>query len=148
MTFEAGQIDVHLVPSVWHRLLLVAVHGLAIVALLLAQLETWLLVAMILAVLASFTYSFLRFGQLRAPDSVVHLSYGGDAWQILLRSGRMLQVSPESTIVVLGWLVVINFRDEARKHFPVALLPDSTGADEFRRLKVLLKHGISRTGEE
>lgn len=148
MTFEAGQIDVHLVPSVWHRLLLTLVHLLAIVALFLSRLEPWLLVAMICAVLASLIYSFVRFGQLRAADSVVHLSFHDEAWQILLRSGRILQVTPESSVVVLGWLVVINFRDEDRKRYPVTLLPDSTGEDEFRRLKVLLKLGVSQTGVE
>lgn len=139
MTFDAEHLDIHLVPSVWYRLILVTVHSLAIVALFNARLDPWLLGALVFVVVTAMAYSFMRFGMLRSAQSVVHITWDQEAWQLVLRSGRVIPVQLESS-TVLGWLVVLNFRDANKEDYPVSLFPDSTSPDEFRRLKVLLNH--------
>jgi len=95
---------------------------------------------MVFVVLTSLTYVLWRFGLQRDSRSVVRLVFDGGDWQLVLRSGAVVPVSMESGTVVLNWLVAMNFRDGPGGHYPVTILPDTTGKDEFRRLKVLLKY--------
>lgn len=140
MTLSADHMDVAIRPSRWHAALLAVVHLLALVALALSGVQIWLAVALGVAVLASFAYTLRRFAMLRDARSVVRVEWRADGWRLALRSGESVTAHLESS-VVLGWLVVMNFRDATRTHFPVTVLPDSVDADAFRRLRVLLGYG-------
>jgi len=140
MTFSAEYLDVPIRPSLIHCTMLVVVHVLAIVAIGLSDLELWFALAMAFVVLTSLTYVLWRFGLQRDSRSVARLVFDGGEWQLVLMSGAVVTVRAESRAVVLSWLVAVNFRDSAGVHYPVTILPDTTGKDEFRRLKVLLKY--------
>lgn len=120
-------------------MLLAVVHLLAIVALALSGLEPWLGAALGFAVFVSFAWALRRFGLLKDGNSVIRVVCQDDQWQVGLESGELLPVTLDSSAVVLGWLVVAHFRDASRYRYPVVVLPDSTGPDVFRHLRVLLK---------
>jgi len=139
MTFSAEYLDVPIGPSLVHCTMLIVVHVLAIVAIGLSGLTLWFALAMAFVVLTSLTYVLWRFGLQRDSASVVRLVFDKGDWELVLRSGAVVPVRVESSTVV-SWLVAMNFRDGAGRHYPVTILPDTTGRDEFRRLKVLLRY--------
>lgn len=141
MTFSKEHLELALRPSKWHCLLLSVVHLLALVALALAGLAPILAIAVGAVVVISFVHSLRRFGLLRDRRSVVRVTWHEGRWQLVLGAGTIMPVDLSATLVVLGWLIVVNFRDAAGTRYPVVLLPDSTSADEFRRLRVLLRWG-------
>ena len=94
------------------------------------------------AVLVSYAYTLRRFGLLRDAHSVIRLAWHSGDWQLVLGSGNVEPVRLDSTTLVLAWLVVANYRDSAGRRYAVVLMRDSADADEFRRLRVLLKLGV------
>lgn len=141
MTFSGDHLEVSIRPSKWHCGLLAVVHLLALVALGWAGFALPVMLLVGLAVLASLGYTLWRFGLLRDSRSVIRLVWHSGTWQLVLGTGTILPVDLDATTVVLGWLVVANFRDATGRRYAVALLPDSASPDQLRRLRVLLKWG-------
>ena len=148
MSFDPHHLEVSIRPSPWHCLLLTLVHLLAIVALGMSGLPLSYMAALGFAVLVSYTYTLRRFGLLRDASSVIRLAWHSGEWQVVLGSGTVEPVHLDSTTLVLAWLVVANFRDSAGRRYPIVLMRDSANADEFRRLRVLLKYGQPKVGSE
>lgn len=145
MSFSADRLEFAIFPSRAHCILLALVHALALVALALSGVEVWLAGALGLAVVSSFAWSLRRYGLLKDPHSVMRLALAEGEFRLTLRSGETVTANLESNVVVLGWLVVLNFRQQGAR-FPVALFSDSADADALRQLRVLLKFGYPKRG--
>lgn len=102
----------------------------------------WLLV-LTAAMLGWIGYGLLRDANLSMAHSCVAFRMEGQAEIVMiLRSGRHLsgRVSPDS--FVTPYLVILNVvLGEQRRGRSLLILPDTMGADSFRRLRVALKWG-------
>ena len=114
-------------------------------AVLLALLpgEFWLRAAAILITGGCGVHALRRAA---APDrcrSIVEIELGADRGAIMIdRSGRRIEgvIQPESYVGALLTTLVLR-RDGARRSRALAIWLDTMPADEFRRLRVLLRHG-------
>lgn len=110
-----------------------AVHLLACVAVLLAELAVWFQGVALVAVVASLVNS-LR------PASVLGLRCQADGGLAIRLDGDWLTVAIAPVTVVLSWLVVLRYRrTAAAREETVVILPDGLDRDDFRRLRVWLK---------
>jgi hypothetical protein len=130
---------------------IVALHGMAAFALFLTAASPALKIALCIALLASLLHESHGMAE-RTPR---HLSIDDRVeprFVISAAEGQRTGVRLCSPVVLLAWLVVLNFRDYSGRTIPVVLLPDCTDPDEFRRFRVFLNLNgsslFSQSGEE
>lgn len=128
-------------PSYRLAALLGAAHAVAAAALLALDARLDLRLVFVCAVVASFVAAVRRVALLATRDAIVALEWGDDGavnFQTrdgVWHSGRLLP-----TTFVTPCLTVVNLRTAARlraRH--IVLMADTTGADEYRRLRVRLQ---------
>jgi hypothetical protein len=96
----------------------------------------WLL---LLPLLVSIACYLLRNRRLESFFGIKRLEYRQPLW-LLIFSDRSCVVRLQ-TATVLPWLVVMVFRCEhTQRRYDLLLFPDSVDRDQFRRLRVMLKH--------
>ncbi len=102
-----------------------------------------------LLLLASCLF-YLRRDCLRlAPGSIISLSFnqeGSCSYQV--RGGEWFEATLLGSSLVTPWLSVLNFRREAARGMrSVVLFPDSIDAEDYRKLRVLLRWGFKNKDE-
>jgi len=135
------RLTVEIGPSRYYCALCLLVHALAFVALWFSGLAWYFVGGIGLALAASLAHHLYRYGLLAEDISVVALDCEHGMWQVKLSKLGWLAVSIDRRVTVMRHLVVMHFRDRSGRRFPVALLPDSTSRESFRRTKVLLRLG-------
>ena len=65
-------------------------------------------------------------------------------WRMLDWRGVSHDLELSAEAYLSNWLVIAHFRDEKEKRRTVMLAQDSTRAESFRRLKVILRHGTPK----
>lgn len=86
-------------------------------------------------------------GVLRQSGSAVTaIALQGTRCEIELRDGTQVQARVLGSTFVSPLLTVVNLRLESGRRRSLVLAPDSADADDFRQLRVWLKHGL-RDGE-
>ena len=137
---DAQVLKLTLQPSWTLAAILAAAHGAAIAAVVVAEMPQWLTFAAIAALFANLVLE-LRHALLRMPDSVVALEISPDAaLSIRTRSGGWRDCEVRGNTYVVSFLAILNLREtESRKTKRVVVLPDSIGAEDFRRLRVWLR---------
>lgn len=102
-------------------------------------------VVVALGVLGLTTVHIRRDAWLLAATSclVLRLDDSGRV-SLLLRNGYELTGQICGDTLVLPWLVVVNMKDDLGVRRSVLLLPDSLSEEDFRRLRVQLRHGVRR----
>lgn len=148
MHLSAEHFDCSLRPSRIHGRLIFGLHLLCCVVLADLALSPgamlseagppYLSMALLLAVGCSYLH-YRHCARLLAPASVVRLLCSGQEWRVVTSGGELIVVRPVGDIVVFRFLVVITLQDLRGRKYPVPVLPDSTSAGEFRRLKVFLR---------
>jgi len=119
-------------------------------ALLLAFLpaDIWLRAAAILITGAGGIHALRYAVSISTRRAIVALELGADRRAITTdRSGRRgeAMVQPESHVGAMLTTLVLR-PDGARRSRSLLVLPDTMPADEFRRLRVLLRHGQPARG--
>jgi len=116
--------------------MLIAMHGVAGLAVWWALPTGWMRAVGITVLAASLAYSLVQ--QSRRRFTGLELDHDGtfrlrrdDAWQ----TARLLDA------FVTPALTVLRLRLENGKTVALTLLPDSLASDDFRRLRVILKWG-------
>jgi hypothetical protein len=147
MHLSAEHLDCSLRPSRIHGRLIFGLHllcgvvltGLALSpdAMLTQAGPPYLPMALLLAVACSYLH-YRNYASRVAPAPVVRLLCSGQEWRVITSGGELIVVRPVGDIVVFRFLVVITLQDARGRKYPVPVLPDSTSAREFRRLKVFL----------
>jgi hypothetical protein len=105
--------------------------------------EPWLRAAGVLAAGACGIHALRRTAASGIDRSIASIELGADHRIVITdRSGRRIAaiVRPESYVGALLTTLVLR-PDGARRSRAVAIWPDTMPADEFRRLRVLLRHG-------
>jgi hypothetical protein len=126
-------LELTLRPSRVFAAVLVLAHGLAMLGIWLAALPVSVKALMTAALVAGALWSWREHS--RSPRGL-RVSQSGqlevldDAWQ---------SASIEGQPVVLLWYVTLKLAPESGKTRRLALLPDCTEADGFRKLRVWLK---------
>lgn len=144
---SAEQVDVSLGPSRLYLLAMTVVGAGALGGLIFADLTGLMTLALALAVCVSAVDATCQHGFRTGERAVTRIVYSESGWRLWLTRGEPLQARCHGDIVVLRWLVVLNFVDEAGVRRAVVVLPDTMNAEAFRRLKVFLRL-FNRSAEE
>lgn len=132
---------VHLRPS-WHlATLLVGVHCCAIFLLWMIALPPWVIVAASMVIAASGALYVAKDALRTLPQSIVGMEIRGDGSCILeTRSWARKEYKLLASSFVAPYLTVLNFKPAGECFVKsVVILPDSIDAEDFRRLRVLLR---------
>ncbi len=122
--------------------LLIAVHLVAILALLPLALPIWCKTALILLLALNFAYLWRRDILLNLPSSCTGLSLDKKGVEFITRNGERLPCKVLQDSVVTPDITVINVLPlGARFARTVVILPDGLDAESFRQLRVWLKWG-------
>ena len=122
---------------------LAALFGLlhigALIILFLLPIPLWLSLASSSLVLYSLLVVLGRVLLLK-KEAIVRLNWGsGDEWTLHRLDGQEITARLLPTSYVHPWMVVLNFKDENRRHRrSVVLMPGCLDRDTFRRLRVRL----------
>ena len=111
--------------------------------------EPWLRAAGVLVAGACGIHALRRTASVGMRRSIEAIELSADRRAIITdRSGQRIEatVQPESYVGALLTTLVLR-RDGARRSRALAIWPDTMPADEFRRLRVLLRHGDSGSGQ-
>lgn len=126
-------LELTLRPSRVYMAVLALGHGLALLGIWLAALPVWIQVAMTAAMLASVLWSWRESA---GGPRGLRVSQSG---QIELLDGEWRFARIKGQPVVLPWFISLTVEPEAGKSRRLALCPDSTEPDLFRKLRVWLK---------
>jgi hypothetical protein len=132
-------IDIGLRCSRLLRVYLLSLLLLAGLALLRLPLAAPVLVVLALLVLLYACYGARPYLSINSPARISRLSFEREQW--FLEIGGDLQRVELTQATVWQSLLALNFRDK-ESHQPrrLVLLADSCDPDEFRKLRVLLRH--------
>jgi hypothetical protein len=111
--------------------------------------EPWLRAAGVLVVGACGIRALRRATPIGKHDSIAAIELDAERRAIIAdRSGQRIEaiVLPESYVGAMLTTLVLR-PDGARRSRALAIWPDTMPADEFRRLRVLLRHGDSGSGD-
>ncbi|HEY2862722.1 MAG TPA: protein YgfX [Casimicrobiaceae bacterium] len=105
----------------------------------------WLRAAAIVLTVIGALYALRHWEQ-----PIVTITVAADRRATLIdRSGRRIDGVVQAESYVGASLTTLVWRpDGARRSCALAIWPDTIAADEFRRLRVLLRHGEARAGSE
>lgn len=139
------QLRVSLRPSRRAAVAIVATAGVAWAAVLVLSVPT---IAHLVTGLALGGWALLAcrlHAWRRAPQSVVEVMLSSDAVIVVRRrDGRLVAGHVRGGSFVHPWFTSIVWRpDGARRTRTLPLAPDMLDADDFRRLRVLLRYGRS-----
>ena len=129
-----------LYPTRYLAITLIAMHGIALVALLLLSMPPQVLAMLGLPLFASAIFYLRRDAWLSAPTACVALLLDGDRIVLTGRNGERLvgQMLPHSLITSL--LTVLNVAlQDSQGGRSIIILPDSLDAESFRQIRVHLK---------
>ena len=128
-------------PSPTLALLIALVHGGALACLPPAALAVWIKLALAAALGASLLLSLRRMALLRAPNAIVELVLGSDGTLEFVQEngqGGHAAVLADSTVHAL--MTVVRLQPEGERWArSVVVLPDSTDAEQLRRLRIWLR---------
>ncbi len=139
-------LDLGIRPSRSLCTLILSVHALAAVGILLAEMATTLQLAFLYSLLCSLAWYLGQYGFLRHPASVrsIHIRHG--KWLVLAGSGELQEVTLQSPVFVLWFLVVLNLVDIHGRRYQVPVFADAVDDTAFRHFRVFLLTGAFRSG--
>jgi toxin CptA len=137
------QLNYKLRPSRFLALLFSLLCALSLVSIWALPLPAAGLLALMLVVLCWTGYFLLRDASLRMGHSCVAFRLEGQEEIVLvLRSGTHLSGRVSVDSLVTPFLVILNVAlKERRGRRSLLVMPDTMGAESFRRLRVALKWG-------
>jgi hypothetical protein len=140
-----ADIQVRIEPSRIMLVFLISLHLVAVAALWLADLHILVAAALTFAIVCYGIYAYGRFYRLTHTLSVHTIRLDGDEWMLGMSDGRQLRASLSNEVVIFSWFTAIQFQEvNGRKKHAVAMFRDSADRDALRRLRVWLRHGISK----
>ena len=135
-------------PSRYFAAMLVAAHGITLVALLPLALPGWARVALAALILFSLAYHLRRDAWLSTPSAGVALTLEGDRVVLTTRGGGQLAGRILRDSLVTPFLTVLNILPQgAHLARSVIILPDSLDVESFRQLRVCLRWGAAQNSD-
>lgn len=134
-------LNIRFKPSINLALMLAAAHATAIGLILVLPLPVWLNLVAIVVFCINFAFYFRRNAWLSAPDSIVALEIKEDCTcAVQTSSGKRLPCIALPTSYVSASLTILNLKvggERLARH--LVILPDALSAEDFRKLRVLLR---------
>lgn len=129
--------------------LLVVAHLASLALVCIAPLRGDVQFVVSLLLLASCLFYLRRDCLLLAPGSIVSLRLDQDgACSYQVRGGEWFEATLLGSSLVMPWLSVLNYRPETGRGMrSVVLFPDSIDAEDYRKLRVLLRWGRKNKDE-
>lgn len=125
--------------SVWLLAYLLIVHSLLLLALIVCLQSSMLAWLLLLPLLLSAGHCLWRYRLQEGFFAIERIEYRQPLWLLGFRQGSC--IARLQTATVLPWLVVMVFRcQHTQRRYDLLLFSDSVGRDQFRRLRVMLKH--------
>jgi len=127
-------------PSPSLMIVLVVVHGAALLVLWPLPLSIWIKALLAMAILVQAMITWRHHVNMRAPTAVKRLVWGNDdQWELFPSGGGSCsaQLLPASYVHPL--LVILRFMTEDKRRCAVIVPPDGLGPDDHRRLRVRLR---------
>lgn len=135
-----SQISLLISPSGYMKAYISVLHAFVLLSLAVItpfNLAIWLLA--IVTVALHWRYCLRRYTSVKHQDWISQLSYSDGQWWLNTNDKRTAVFLYRATI--WRWLVVMNFkRDQGWGRYALVLWPDSVDDDNFRRLRVHLRH--------
>ena len=124
--------------------LLLSIHGGALVIVSLLAWPLWLKLVLMVAVVLSGIVTARRHIFFKGREAVVGLVWQrDDRWTLLSSAGEQFEARLLSGTSMQPWLAVMNFRVEGeRRAWPVVVMVDSTDSTSFRRLHIKLRRAM------
>lgn len=139
-----NHLRVERLPGPGLGVLIAGSHALAIAGLYASSAAFHYQLALGFAVVSSFLYSFNQYCLLNQPGSVLTVILVDEEWQLVLKSGECVTVDLTFPVFVSRSLVVMNFKDQGGRQFPVAIFDDGADSRQMRHLRVFLKLGMAQ----
>lgn len=141
-------LRVHLKPSLYLVVALTATHAGAAAVLIPLSMPIWAKLAIAGAIGASLVQTLWREALLKSGTSLVAVELrGASSLAVQTRNGQWHDARLLGTTYVTPLLTVLNLKLAGRlmaRH--VVIVPDNTDADDFRRLRVLLRWLYGKRG--
>lgn len=113
-------------------------HAAASIAVVVADIPLWIKVGLLVGIGLSLSWTAYRYGWRGSGGFIVRIEWLDDRWYLETGNGvrhlaRLIGGYAHPRIVVL------NFRLENGRRWPLVLLPDAVDAESLRRLRVWLR---------
>lgn len=128
-------LELTLRPSRIYAMLLVIAHGLACLAIWLASLDAWIQLLLTSAVLVGLIWTWRE-----NSSGPVGLRFA-QSGQVEILDKDWQPAEIQGQVVVSPWFVSMMFISKEAKARRILLWPDSTDANNFRKLRVWLRWG-------
>ena len=136
------QRQFHIQPSVYLAALLLAAHGMALLAIYTLPLPVWTKIGLTPLLLLSLIFYWRRDARLTAPSAVIALTLQDEQVVLTARNGQQWSTQLSSHSMVFPGLIVLDsLPQSANRAHSIVLLPDSLDSASLRRLRVMLKWG-------
>ncbi len=133
-------LDLELTPSRYLLSYLIALHGLAIVALLMPmQLPIAVRGLLLLAVTAGLLWRIYRYRRQRRITTRLLWRADG-SWDYQAGKQRMESMQLLLSSYVTSWLIILYLRKSGTSRVTVVLLPDSLPKEQWHRLWIRLHY--------
>ncbi|MEH6627319.1 MAG: protein YgfX [Motiliproteus sp.] len=138
MVFQSNRLDIK--PSRRLLLLVMVVHLLALMAIMVALSQPWIVTGLTLLVIVHGYYIARRYVFLLSDHSVHALLWTSQGMEVVFANGVQLEVAVDGESVVMAGAVLLRLKMlSSRSYLRVPLFSDCCNADALRRLRVLLK---------
>ena len=129
--------------------LLIVAHLASLALVWIAPLPGSVQFAASLLLLASCLFYLRRDCLLLAPGSIICLRFDQEgAGRYQVRNGEWFEATLLGSSLVTPWLSVLNYKPETGRGMRSAVLfPDSIDAEDYRKLRVLLRWGFRNKDE-
>ena len=128
LSFEPGR-------SVLHCSLLAILYLMAAYIVIWLKLQFWLTLFVALALLISFFHEACTHGLRVSKNAIAAVECQHGAWLIRYRNARVRRFERVESVVVLDWLVVLNFRHSLTEKVSIPVFTDSLPLRDFRHLR-------------
>ena len=132
---NTGKLSVEPQGSVFHCLLLAILYLLVAYIVIWLKLEFWLTLFLALAMLISFFDEICTHGLRVSKNAIAAVECEHGAWLIRYRNGSIGRFERVESVVILDWLVVMNFRHSLIEKVSIPVFTDSLPVQDFRHLR-------------
>lgn len=141
LTHKSVSMDLLLQPSRYLLIMLLCLHGVALLACLITPLNLLLKVAVSLAVLLSLAYSLTRYATLATRFAIVQLrELANGTWLLLDKQGRQWSAVLQNRYLATNLLIILNFSIPGKRlAASIPIMRDALSAEQFRRLNTKLR---------
>jgi len=121
-----------------HCIFLLFVYFVPVLALLWLDLDPWMTFFVMFCLVVSLWHEVSTHGLRSHGQAVKGLECDQGVWVLTFQNRDVQRFSNSTSVVVLDWLVILNFRDKSAGKIYLPIFIDSLPARDFRHLRAYL----------